>query len=107
MNVLALAATLAVVVSTVLLITKSAVYRSRIPSAGRLPAVHDVYEAAFLTGGPAGRAAAGAAVPEPRPVARKVTAHRSHGSGHARAVLDFTVPPARPSLSASAERHRA
>ncbi|WDG27998.1 TIGR04222 domain-containing membrane protein [Streptomyces sp. CA-278952] len=54
MNVLALLVTFAVVVSTVLLITKSAVSRSRIPSAGRFPAVHDVYEAAFLTGGPAG-----------------------------------------------------
>ncbi|MYR92413.1 MULTISPECIES: TIGR04222 domain-containing membrane protein [unclassified Streptomyces] len=53
MNTLAQLWTLAVVLSTVLLIAKVIVSRSRRPSAGPSPAVHDLYEAAFLNGGPA------------------------------------------------------
>ncbi|MGX1951789.1 TIGR04222 domain-containing membrane protein [Streptomyces anulatus] len=53
MNVLALLATLAVVVSSVLLIVKSVSERSRRPSPGPGVALHDLYEVAFLNGGPA------------------------------------------------------
>lgn len=53
MNTLALLLTLAVVLSTVLLAAKVAAARSRRPSAGPCPTVHDLYEAAFLNGGPA------------------------------------------------------
>ncbi|MEU3702911.1 TIGR04222 domain-containing membrane protein [Streptomyces anulatus] len=53
MNVLALLATLAVVVSSVLLIVKSVAERSRRPSPGPGVALHDLYEVAFLNGGPA------------------------------------------------------
>ncbi|MDQ0695056.1 TIGR04222 domain-containing membrane protein [Streptomyces anulatus] len=53
MNVLALLATLAVVVSSVLLIVKAVAERSRRPSPGPGIALHDLYEVAFLNGGPA------------------------------------------------------
>ncbi|MEU0162153.1 TIGR04222 domain-containing membrane protein [Streptomyces sp. NPDC006261] len=53
MDTLALVLTLAVALSTVLLLAKVVVSRSRRPSAGPSPAVHDLYEAAFLNGGPA------------------------------------------------------
>ncbi|WP_326702944.1 TIGR04222 domain-containing membrane protein [Streptomyces cyaneofuscatus] len=53
MNTLALVLTLAVALSTVLLLAKVSLSRSRRPSAGHSPAVHDLYEAAFLNGGPA------------------------------------------------------
>lgn len=53
MNTLALLLTLAVAVSTALLIAKLVASRSRRPSAGPSPAVHDLHEAAFLGGGPA------------------------------------------------------
>ncbi|WP_329161031.1 TIGR04222 domain-containing membrane protein [Streptomyces anulatus] len=53
MNVLALLATLAVVVSSVLLIVKAVGERSRRPSPGPGVALHDLYEVAFLNGGPA------------------------------------------------------
>ncbi|WP_406246603.1 TIGR04222 domain-containing membrane protein [Streptomyces anulatus] len=53
MNVLALLATLAVVVSSVLLIVKAVAERSRRPSPGPGVALHDLYEVAFLNGGPA------------------------------------------------------
>ncbi|NDZ63358.1 TIGR04222 domain-containing membrane protein [Streptomyces cyaneofuscatus] len=53
MDTLALVLTLAVALSTVLLLAKVAVSRSRRPSAGPSPTVHDLYEAAFLNGGPA------------------------------------------------------
>ncbi|MFH9607057.1 TIGR04222 domain-containing membrane protein [Streptomyces sp. NPDC017448] len=52
MNALALLLNLAVLVSTVLLVATAAVARSRLPSAGPSPVVHDLYEAAFLNGGP-------------------------------------------------------
>ncbi len=52
-NVLALLATLAVVVSSVLLIVKAVAERSRRPSPGPGVALHDLYEVAFLNGGPA------------------------------------------------------
>ncbi len=52
-NVLALLATLAVVVSSVLLIVKAVAERSRRPSPGPGIALHDLYEVAFLNGGPA------------------------------------------------------
>ncbi|MFH8437284.1 TIGR04222 domain-containing membrane protein [Streptomyces sp. NPDC018007] len=52
MNALALLLNLAVLVSAVLLVATAAVSRSRLPSAGPSPAVHDLYEAAFLNGGP-------------------------------------------------------
>ncbi|MFF8964986.1 TIGR04222 domain-containing membrane protein [Streptomyces globisporus] len=53
MNTLALLATLAVVVSSVLLVVKAVVERSRRPSSGPGAALHDLYEVAFLNGGPA------------------------------------------------------
>ncbi|MGW7589365.1 TIGR04222 domain-containing membrane protein [Streptomyces rubiginosohelvolus] len=53
MNTLALLATLAVVVSSVLLVVKAVVERSRRPSPGSGVALHDLYEVAFLDGGPA------------------------------------------------------
>lgn len=53
MNVLALLATIAVVVSSVLLIVKAVGERSRRPSPGPGVALHDLYEVAFLNGGPA------------------------------------------------------
>ncbi|MFJ4971403.1 TIGR04222 domain-containing membrane protein [Streptomyces sp. NPDC088755] len=53
MNTLSLLLTLAVAVSTVLLVVKAVASRSRRPSAGPSPTVHDLYEAAFLNGGPA------------------------------------------------------
>ncbi|MFE1819255.1 TIGR04222 domain-containing membrane protein [Streptomyces anulatus] len=53
MNVLALLATLAVVVSSVLLIVKAVAERSRRPSPRPGVALHDLYEVAFLNGGPA------------------------------------------------------
>ncbi|ROV64789.1 TIGR04222 domain-containing membrane protein, partial [Streptomyces globisporus] len=53
MNTLALLATLAVVVSSVLLVAKAVAERSRRPSPGPGVALHDVYEVAFLNGGPA------------------------------------------------------
>ncbi|MFJ9983918.1 TIGR04222 domain-containing membrane protein [Streptomyces globisporus] len=53
MNTLALLATLAVVVSSVLLVVKAVAERSRRPSPGRGVALHDLYEVAFLNGGPA------------------------------------------------------
>lgn len=53
MNTLALLATLAVVVSSVLLVVKAVVERSRRPSPGSGVALHDLYEVAFLNGGPA------------------------------------------------------
>ncbi|MFD4124421.1 TIGR04222 domain-containing membrane protein [Streptomyces globisporus] len=53
MNALALLATLAVVVSSVLLVVKAVVERSRRPSPGSGVALHDLYEVAFLNGGPA------------------------------------------------------
>ncbi|MGW4834538.1 TIGR04222 domain-containing membrane protein [Streptomyces globisporus] len=53
MNTLALLATLAVAVSSVLLVVKAVVERSRRPSPGPGVALHDLYEVAFLNGGPA------------------------------------------------------
>ncbi|MFF2862132.1 TIGR04222 domain-containing membrane protein [Streptomyces rubiginosohelvolus] len=53
MNTLALPATLAVVVSSVLLVVTAVVERSRRPSPGSGVALHDLYEVAFLNGGPA------------------------------------------------------
>ncbi|MCX4655943.1 TIGR04222 domain-containing membrane protein [Streptomyces microflavus] len=53
MNTLALLLTLGVALSTALLIAKVVASRSGRPSAGPSPAVHDLYEAAFLNGGPA------------------------------------------------------
>ncbi|MEU0360470.1 TIGR04222 domain-containing membrane protein [Streptomyces cyaneofuscatus] len=53
MDTLAPALTLAVTLSTVLLLAKVVLSRSRRPSAGPSPTVHDLYEAAFLNGGPA------------------------------------------------------
>ncbi|MFE2974446.1 TIGR04222 domain-containing membrane protein [Streptomyces sp. NPDC059258] len=53
MNTIALLATLAVVVSSVLLVVKAVVERSRRPSPGPRPELHDLYEVAFLNGGPA------------------------------------------------------
>ncbi|WP_424568261.1 TIGR04222 domain-containing membrane protein [Streptomyces sp. CH-036] len=53
MNTLALLATLVVVVSSVLLVVKAVVERSRRPSPGSGVALHDLYEVAFLNGGPA------------------------------------------------------
>ncbi|MFJ6510034.1 TIGR04222 domain-containing membrane protein [Streptomyces sp. NPDC091406] len=53
MNTLALLATLAVVVSSVLLVVKAVAERSRRPSPGPRPELHDLYEVAFLNGGPA------------------------------------------------------
>ncbi|MGW4256507.1 TIGR04222 domain-containing membrane protein [Streptomyces californicus] len=53
MNVLALVLNIAALVSAVLLITTAVSAGSRRPSAGPFPGVHDLYEAAFLNGGPA------------------------------------------------------
>lgn len=53
MNVLALLATLAVVVSSVLLIVKAVAVRSHRPPAHAGLTLHHLYEAAFLNGGPA------------------------------------------------------
>ncbi|MFI8269131.1 TIGR04222 domain-containing membrane protein [Streptomyces rubiginosohelvolus] len=53
MNTLALLATFAVVVSSVLLVVKAVFERSRRPSPGPGVALHDLYEVAFLNGGPA------------------------------------------------------
>ncbi|MFF2223970.1 TIGR04222 domain-containing membrane protein [Streptomyces globisporus] len=53
MNTIALLATLAVVVSSVLLVVKAVVERSRRPSPGPGVTLHDLYEVAFLNGGPA------------------------------------------------------
>ncbi|ALU96823.1 hypothetical protein WQO_27905 [Streptomyces globisporus C-1027] len=53
MNTIALLATLAVVVSSVLLVVQAVVERSRRPSPGSGVALHDLYEVAFLNGGPA------------------------------------------------------
>ncbi|MFJ5047306.1 TIGR04222 domain-containing membrane protein [Streptomyces sp. NPDC088719] len=53
MNTLALLATLGVVVSSVLLVARAVAERSRRPSAGPGVALHDLYEVAFLNGGPA------------------------------------------------------
>ncbi|MBT2429328.1 TIGR04222 domain-containing membrane protein [Streptomyces sp. ISL-112] len=53
MNTLALVLTFAVALSTVLLLTKVVASRSRRPSAAPFPVVLDLYEAAFLNGGPA------------------------------------------------------
>ncbi|MEU5326807.1 TIGR04222 domain-containing membrane protein [Streptomyces parvus] len=53
MNTLTLLATLAVVVSSVLLVVKAVIERSRRPSPGPGVALHDLYEVAFLNGGPA------------------------------------------------------
>ncbi|WDT92687.1 TIGR04222 domain-containing membrane protein [Streptomyces sp. SCSIO-PteL053] len=53
MNTLALSATLAVVVSSVLLVARAVAERSRRPSPGPGVALHDLYEVAFLNGGPA------------------------------------------------------
>ncbi|MFE3401939.1 TIGR04222 domain-containing membrane protein [Streptomyces anulatus] len=53
MNTIALSATLAVVVSSVLLVAKAVAERSRRPSPGPGVALHDLYEVAFLNGGPA------------------------------------------------------
>ncbi|MFE6701157.1 TIGR04222 domain-containing membrane protein [Streptomyces sp. NPDC057718] len=53
MNTIALLATLAVVVSSVLLVVKAVVERSRRPSPGSGVTLHDLYEVAFLNGGPA------------------------------------------------------
>ncbi|MER6018331.1 TIGR04222 domain-containing membrane protein [Streptomyces anulatus] len=53
MNVLALLATLAVVVSSVLLIVKAVAVRSHRPPARAGLTLHHLYEAAFLNGGPA------------------------------------------------------
>ncbi|MFF8501021.1 TIGR04222 domain-containing membrane protein [Streptomyces anulatus] len=53
MNTIALLATLAVVVSSVLLVAKAVAERSRRPSPGPGIALHDLYEVAFLNGGPA------------------------------------------------------
>lgn len=52
-NVLALLATLAVVLSSVLLVVRAVAERSRRPSASPRPELHDLYEVAFLNGGPA------------------------------------------------------
>ncbi|MFC8655431.1 TIGR04222 domain-containing membrane protein [Streptomyces parvus] len=53
MDTLALSATLAVVVSSVLLVARAVAERSRRPSPGPGVALHDLYEVAFLNGGPA------------------------------------------------------
>ncbi|MFJ4703954.1 TIGR04222 domain-containing membrane protein [Streptomyces anulatus] len=53
MNTIALPATLAVVVSSVLLVARAVAERSRRPSPGPGVALHDLYEVAFLNGGPA------------------------------------------------------
>ncbi|MBV7243564.1 TIGR04222 domain-containing membrane protein [Streptomyces sp. MW-W600-10] len=53
MNVFALLATLGVVVSSVLLVVKAVAERSRRPAPGPGVALHDLYEVAFLNGGPA------------------------------------------------------
>ncbi|NEE05047.1 TIGR04222 domain-containing membrane protein, partial [Streptomyces sp. SID7499] len=53
MNTIALSATLAVVVSSVLLVAKAVAERSRRPTPGPGVALHDLYEVAFLNGGPA------------------------------------------------------
>ncbi|MFI7327011.1 TIGR04222 domain-containing membrane protein [Streptomyces rubiginosohelvolus] len=53
MNTIALLANLAAVVSSVLLVVKAVVERSRRPSPGSGVALHDLYEVAFLNGGPA------------------------------------------------------
>ncbi|WP_179892231.1 TIGR04222 domain-containing membrane protein [Streptomyces sp. rh34] len=53
MNVLALAATLAVVVSSVLLVVKAVAVRAHRPPAHVGLTLHHLYEAAFLNGGPA------------------------------------------------------
>ncbi|MFD4339508.1 TIGR04222 domain-containing membrane protein [Streptomyces anulatus] len=53
MNTIALLATLAVVVSSVLLVAKAVAERSRRPAPGPGVALHDLYEVAFLNGGPA------------------------------------------------------
>ncbi|MGW1296957.1 TIGR04222 domain-containing membrane protein [Streptomyces sp. NPDC002533] len=53
MNTLALLATLGVVLSSVLLVVKAVAVRSHRPSPGPGAPLHDVYEAAFLNGGPA------------------------------------------------------
>ncbi len=52
-NALALVLNIAALVSAVLLITTAVSAGSRRPSAGPFPGVHDLYEAAFLNGGPA------------------------------------------------------
>ncbi|MET9770344.1 TIGR04222 domain-containing membrane protein [Streptomyces sp. NPDC006415] len=53
MNTIALLATLGVVVSSVLLVVKAVAERSRRPSPGPRPELHDLHEVAFLNGGPA------------------------------------------------------
>ncbi|MDW4899862.1 TIGR04222 domain-containing membrane protein [Streptomyces californicus] len=53
MNALAVVLNLAALVSAVLLVTTAVSAGSRRPSAGPFPGVHDLYEAAFLNGGPA------------------------------------------------------
>nr|WP_030119861.1 TIGR04222 domain-containing membrane protein [Streptomyces californicus] len=53
MNALALLLNIAALVSAVLLVTTAVSAGSRRPSAGPFPGVHDLYEAAFLNGGPA------------------------------------------------------
>ncbi|MFH8882816.1 TIGR04222 domain-containing membrane protein [Streptomyces californicus] len=53
MNALALVLNIAALASAVLLVTTAATAGSRRPSAGPFPGVHDLYEAAFLNGGPA------------------------------------------------------
>ncbi|MDQ0987753.1 TIGR04222 domain-containing membrane protein [Streptomyces sp. V2I9] len=53
MNALALLLNLATLVSAVLLIAAVVASRSRRPPAGPFPSVHDLYEGAFLNGGPA------------------------------------------------------
>ncbi|WP_098027258.1 TIGR04222 domain-containing membrane protein, partial [Streptomyces sp. st115] len=53
MNVFAVLATLGVVVSSVLLVVKAVAERSRRPAPGPGVALHDLYEVAFLNGGPA------------------------------------------------------
>ncbi|WP_206430113.1 TIGR04222 domain-containing membrane protein [Streptomyces sp. ADI96-02] len=52
MNALAALLTLAVVVSSLLLIVRLLAAKGRRPAPGPSPAVHDLYEAAFLGGGP-------------------------------------------------------
>ncbi|MFE9456606.1 TIGR04222 domain-containing membrane protein [Streptomyces californicus] len=53
MNALALVLNIAALASAVLLVTTAVTAGSRRPSAGPFPGVHDLYEAAFLNGGPA------------------------------------------------------
>ncbi|WP_257623698.1 TIGR04222 domain-containing membrane protein [Streptomyces griseus] len=53
MNTLAVLATLGVAVSTVLLVVRSGAERSRRPPASPDATLHDLYEVAFLNGGPA------------------------------------------------------